>query len=214
MWDVQLQRRAVMNEMRQMAARPFASVEMQLNPENKLLTVEQPSPVSNFGIGFGSDLDLYLGMLRNSWRRSCCCGNGAHASSTWSRWCATCRRFGCLFRLCNDKCKLTEGNFQFLTMNFSITKNMNLICFWIHLMKSDHVMGISETIQTNPPFQQRDITEKTILVHPLYVPIYCLSLPNCAAYFTCSHLKTSVEYKIFPSLKTSYSRINTLNLQL
>ena len=36
---------------------------------------------------------------------------------------------------------------------------MNLICFWIHLMKSDHVMGISETIQTNPPFQQRDITE-------------------------------------------------------
>ena len=46
MWDVQLQRRAVMNEMRQMAARPFASVEMQLNPENKLLTVEQPSPVS------------------------------------------------------------------------------------------------------------------------------------------------------------------------
>ena len=37
---------------------------------------------------------------------------------------------------------------------------MNLICFWIHLMKSDHVMGISETIQTNPPFQQRDITEK------------------------------------------------------
>lgn len=33
-----------MNEMRQMAARPFASVEMQLNPENKLLTVEQPSP--------------------------------------------------------------------------------------------------------------------------------------------------------------------------
>ena len=46
MWDVQLQRRAVMNEMRQMAARPFASVEMQLNPENKLLTVEHPSPVS------------------------------------------------------------------------------------------------------------------------------------------------------------------------
>ena len=31
MWDVQLQRRAVMNEMRQMAARPFASVEMQLD---------------------------------------------------------------------------------------------------------------------------------------------------------------------------------------
>ena len=66
MWDVQLQRRAVMNEMRQMAARPFASVEMQLNPENKLLTVEQPSPVSNFGVGFGPDLNSYLGMLRNS----------------------------------------------------------------------------------------------------------------------------------------------------
>ena len=84
---------------------------------------------------------------------------------------------------------------------------MNLIYFWIRLMKSDHVMGIKETILTNPPFQPRDITE-TILVNaptnPLYVPIYCLSLPNCAAYFTCSHLKkTSVEYKIFPSLKTS-----------
>ena len=50
--------------------------------------------------------------------------------------------------------------FIFFMKNFSITKNMNLICFWIHLMKSDHVMGISETIQTNPPFQQRDITEK------------------------------------------------------
>ena len=69
---------------------------------------------------------------------------------------------------------------------------MNLIYFWIRLMKSDHVMGIKETILTNPPFQPRDITE-TILVNaptnPLYVPIYCLSLPNCAAYFTCSHLK-------------------------
>ena len=79
MWDVQLQRRAVMNEMRQMAARPFASVEMQLNPENKLLTVEQPSPVSiwNFkGRVVGSKilktikccgkLIYILGMLRNS----------------------------------------------------------------------------------------------------------------------------------------------------
>ena len=65
MWDVQLQRRAVMNEMRQMAARPFASVEMQLNPENKLLTVEQPSPVSiRAGVAF-EDND-FLGMLRNS----------------------------------------------------------------------------------------------------------------------------------------------------
>ena len=35
MWDVQLQRRAVMNEMRQMAARPFASVEMQLSETSK-----------------------------------------------------------------------------------------------------------------------------------------------------------------------------------
>ena len=35
-------------------------------------------------------------------------------------------------------------------------KNMNLIYFWIHLMKSDRVMG-TETIQTNPPFPQRDI---------------------------------------------------------
>ena len=60
MWDVQLQRRAVMNEMRQMAARPFASVEMQLNPENKLLTVEQPSPVSiRAGVAF-EDYDLYI----------------------------------------------------------------------------------------------------------------------------------------------------------
>ena len=60
MWDVQLQRRAVMNEMRQMAARPFASVEMQLNPENKLLTVEQPSPVSiSAGVSF-EDNDLYI----------------------------------------------------------------------------------------------------------------------------------------------------------
>lgn len=60
MWDVQLQRRAVMNEMRQMAARPFASVEMQLNPENKLLTVEQPSPVSiRAGVAF-EDNDLYI----------------------------------------------------------------------------------------------------------------------------------------------------------
>ena len=60
MWDVQLQRRAVMNEMRQMAARPFASVEMQLNPENKLLTVEQPSPVSiSVGVSF-EDNDLYI----------------------------------------------------------------------------------------------------------------------------------------------------------
>ena len=54
-----------MNEMRQMAARPFASVEMQLNPENKLLTVEQPSPVSiRAGVAF-EDND-FLGMLRNS----------------------------------------------------------------------------------------------------------------------------------------------------
>ena len=60
MWDVQLQRRAVMNEMRQMAARPFASVEMQLNPENKLLTVEQPSPVSiKTGVAF-EDNDFYI----------------------------------------------------------------------------------------------------------------------------------------------------------
>ena len=60
MWDVQLQRRAVMNEMRQMAARPFASVEMQLNPENKLLTVEQPAPVSiRAGVAF-EDYDLYI----------------------------------------------------------------------------------------------------------------------------------------------------------
>ena len=60
MWDVQLQRRAVMNEMRQMAARPFASVEMQLNPENKLLTVEQPSPVSIKAWVVFEDYDLYI----------------------------------------------------------------------------------------------------------------------------------------------------------
>ena len=60
MWDVQLQRRAVMNEMRQMAARPFASVEMQLNPENKLLTVEQPSPVSIRAWVWYEDKDLYI----------------------------------------------------------------------------------------------------------------------------------------------------------
>ena len=60
---------------------------------------------------------------------------------------------------------------KYFFMIFSITKNMNLICFWIHSMKSDHVMGIIlETILTNPPFQQRDITE-TILVHP---PCMCL----------------------------------------
>ena len=52
---------------------------------------------------------------------------------------------------------------------------MNLICFWIHSMKSDHVMGIIlETILTNPPFQQRDITE-TILVHP---PVCAYLLPE------------------------------------
>ena len=60
MWDVQLQRRAVMNEMRQMAARPFASVEMQLNPENKLLTVEQPSPVSIRARVSFEDYDFYI----------------------------------------------------------------------------------------------------------------------------------------------------------
>ena len=46
MWDVQLQRRAVMNEMRQMAARPFASVEMQLENQEDLNLVEHPTPVS------------------------------------------------------------------------------------------------------------------------------------------------------------------------
>ena len=61
--------------------------------------------------------------------------------------------------------------------DFSITKNMNLICFWIHLMKSGHVMGIKETILTNPPFQQRDITENTILVNPL-PPVCAYLLPE------------------------------------
>ena len=52
---------------------------------------------------------------------------------------------------------------------------MNLICFWIHSMKSDHVMGIIlETILTNPPFQQRDITENS---GPLPVCAYLLPEP-------------------------------------
>ena len=42
MWDVQLQRRAVMNEMRQMAARPFASVEMQLTESEEDKTLVTP----------------------------------------------------------------------------------------------------------------------------------------------------------------------------
>ena len=49
MWDVQLQRRAVMNEMRQMAARPFASVEMQLDGigvETEGDTAQLVTPVS------------------------------------------------------------------------------------------------------------------------------------------------------------------------
>ena len=46
MWDVQLQRRAVMNEMRQMAARPFASVEMQLSESVNDDTDQLITPVS------------------------------------------------------------------------------------------------------------------------------------------------------------------------
>ena len=44
MYDVYLQRRAVINEMREMAARPFAQV--QLNTDaTPLLDNEQPQPV-------------------------------------------------------------------------------------------------------------------------------------------------------------------------
>ena len=43
MYDVYLQRRAVLNEMREMAARPFAQV--QLSASQSLLE-EQPQPVS------------------------------------------------------------------------------------------------------------------------------------------------------------------------
>ena len=44
MYDVYLQRRAVINEMREMAARPFAQV--QLNTDAPLLDNEQPQPVN------------------------------------------------------------------------------------------------------------------------------------------------------------------------
>ena len=43
MYDVYLQRRAVLNEMREMAARPFAQV--QLNTQDSPLLDEQPQPV-------------------------------------------------------------------------------------------------------------------------------------------------------------------------
>ena len=52
MYDVYLQRRAVLNEMREMAARPFAQV--QLNTETPLLD-EQPQPVI-----FNSETDKLL----------------------------------------------------------------------------------------------------------------------------------------------------------
>ena len=45
MYDVYLQRRAVLNEMREMAARPFAQV--QLNTQDSPLLDEQPQPVRN-----------------------------------------------------------------------------------------------------------------------------------------------------------------------
>ena len=44
MWDVHNQRRAVMNEMRQMAARPFATVELQIKDAQR--PNEEPSAVS------------------------------------------------------------------------------------------------------------------------------------------------------------------------
>ena len=113
MWDVQLQRRAVMNEMRQMAARPFASVEMQLDNHDRHLLESNPTPVRIpsfyplyilYSINRKWTLSL-LGLLWNLGRRCCLCCDGANAFASWKGWCSKCRRRCCLLRICHGQRK-------------------------------------------------------------------------------------------------------------
>ena len=81
MWDVQLQRRAVMNEMRQMAARPFASVEMQLTESEEDKTLVTPVGLMLLIQLFNA---TFQGMLRSGGRSIRRCSYCSPASASTS----------------------------------------------------------------------------------------------------------------------------------
>ena len=128
MYDVYQTRQAAINEMREMAARPFAQVQLNTHIPPEIFD-EQPQPVFIFSrIKFLVVLILIycIGVLRSVRRQHSGCGDGLSRFAATRRWFAPNWAFFALFRLCHDKCmQLVSQSECGISLLFSLTRRPN-----------------------------------------------------------------------------------------